>query len=122
MKQHRARLVKLGPSGGLSDPAEDLRGRTVIDADGQDIGEVEALYVDEEQRRVRFVALLTGGFLGRGHHRYILPVEAITQIQPETVRIGTTGERVASAPKLDPDALDPRYCDLLYTHFECGPG
>jgi sporulation protein YlmC with PRC-barrel domain len=43
-----------------SDPAEDVRGRRVLDNTGQDIGEVDDLLVDDRQHKVRFLCVASG--------------------------------------------------------------
>ena len=39
----------------LSDPNDDVRGRKVLDSFGDDIGHVNELFVDNAERKVRFL-------------------------------------------------------------------
>lgn len=48
----------------LEDQTQDIRGLNVYDTGGEAIGTVEHLYVDEEEREVRFLAVGAGGFWG----------------------------------------------------------
>ena len=47
-------------------PEADIRGRTVIDSDGAEVGTVDDLLIDEEEDRVRFLRIGSGGILGMG--------------------------------------------------------
>src|SRR4051794_17680655 len=49
-------LIKLSDSDQVvGDPAEDIRGRTVRDRDGHELGRVADLLIDPEERKVRFL-------------------------------------------------------------------
>ena len=76
-----AKLVRLSDTElTIANPAEDIRDRTVVDRDGEDIGEVEDLLIDAHEKRVRLLEVASGGFLGLGKTKFLLPVEAITRI------------------------------------------
>ncbi len=101
---------------------EDIRGRMVKDKDGQDLGKVDGLLVDDVERRVRFMEVATGGFLGFGESRSFIPVEAITRITADEVWISHTREHVAGAPRYDPDLVttDASYFFGLYPYYGYG--
>jgi sporulation protein YlmC with PRC-barrel domain len=48
----------------VADPAADMRNRKVVDRDGEEIGEVDDLLIDAPEKRVRFLEVASGGFLG----------------------------------------------------------
>ncbi len=100
-------------------PAEDIRGRMVKDKDGQDLGRIDGLLIDDDERRVRFLEVASGGFLGLGETKSLIPVEAITHITDDEVHIGHTRQHVAGAPPYDPDlvAPDPGYYAGLYPYY-----
>ncbi len=51
----------------LEDQTQDIRGLDVYDSDGEEIGTVEHLYVDEEENEVRFLDYArSGGRMGPG--------------------------------------------------------
>jgi PRC-barrel domain protein len=50
----------------VANPAEDVRGRKVIDKNGETIGEVSNLIVDDRETRVRFLEVASGGLFGLG--------------------------------------------------------
>ncbi|MFB7087811.1 PRC-barrel domain-containing protein [Streptomyces sp. NPDC056296] len=103
-------------------PEEDVRGRKVADTDGNDIGKVEDLLVDEPERKVRFLLVAHGGFLGFGETKSFIPVEAVTHITDDQVFIDQSRERVAQAPVYDPDLTDePDYYSNVYGYYGYQP-
>jgi sporulation protein YlmC with PRC-barrel domain len=100
------------------DRAEDIRHRKVVDAAGKDIGEIDALLIDDQEKKVRFLRIASGGFLHLGQSKVLVPVEAITKIDHDVVHIDQTHERIATAPSYDPELIDDRpYYDNLYTYY-----
>ncbi len=100
---HNARgtLVKLEDSGFvLEDRAQDLRGFDVYDRDGKEIGSVEGLYVDTEEREVRFLDVGAGSFLGVGEKHFMIPVEAVTDVDGDGVTIDQGRQKVIDSPAL----------------------
>jgi hypothetical protein len=87
----------------VSSSDEDIRGRMAKDKAGHDLGTVDGLLVDEAERKVRFMEVASGGFLGLGESKSLIPVEAITRVTPDAVYIGHTREHVAGAPRYDPE-------------------
>ena len=118
-----ARLTRLGDSGQmLSDPAEDVRGSRVIDQDGEEIGKIDDLLVDEEEGKVRMLRIEEGGFLGIGATPSFLPVDAITSVTDGEVHVDQTRSRVADAPRYDPDLTDQAdYYSTLYDYYGYPP-
>lgn len=101
-----AKLVKLADSDfGLRDSGEDIRGRTVLDRSKEEIGDVEALLIDDDERRVRFLEVKTDSFLGLGGKKVMIPVDAITSVDDESVHIDQTREHVTGGPAYDPDLV-----------------
>lgn len=85
-----------------ADPNLDIRGRTVTDRHGDDIGHVTGLLIDRGERRVRFLEVGAGGFLGLGERHFLVPVEAVTAVGDDRVRIDRTREHVTGSPAYDP--------------------
>jgi len=97
-------LVRLDDTGmTVADPTEDIRGWSVVDKSGEEIGKVDGLLIDPTERKVRFLEVATGGFLGIGEKTFLIPVDAIGSIDGEIVRVDTTREHVAGAPTYDPN-------------------
>ena len=118
------RLVRLRDTDlAVSRSDEDIRGRMVKDKDGHDLGTIEGLLIDEAERKVRFMEVGSGGFLGLGESKSLIPVEAITHLEPDAVDIGHTRAHVAGAPICDPELVETRldYFFNLYPYYGYRP-
>ena len=58
-------------------PQDDLRARSVLDRRDRLLGYVANLYVDEDERQLRFLDVVTEGFLGLGRKHHLVPIEAL---------------------------------------------
>ncbi len=114
-----ATLYILGDHGQTVDgAANDVRGREVKDKDGDGIGKVADLLVDDREKKVRFLLVEHGGFLGFGETKTLIPVDAITKITADDVFINQSRDRVASAPGYAPDLVDDRpYHSSIYNYY-----
>ncbi|WP_199516692.1 PRC-barrel domain-containing protein [Nucisporomicrobium flavum] len=112
-------LIKLSDSDQiLADPGEDIRGRQVRDADGDDLGTVDDLLIDDGEGRVRFLRVAHGGILGFGATASFIPVDAVTRITDDTVYVGESRDRVAGAPGYDPELTEgSEYFEQLYGYY-----
>lgn len=87
------KLVKLSDAEfRFEDPALDIRGLGVFNRNGKQMGNVKDLYIDTEERQVRFLDVGTGGFLGLGEKRFLIPVEAVAKIYDDAVTVDRTHE------------------------------
>jgi sporulation protein YlmC with PRC-barrel domain len=120
--QAKAALKRLGDTDlTLADRAEDIRGLNVLDVSGEELGEVDDLLIDDQEHKVRFLQISSGGFLGLGATKFLLLVEAITRITDDTVYVNQSRERVAGAPRYDPALVDERYVSDVYGHYGYPP-
>ena len=104
------RLSRLGDHDKtISSSDEDIRRRMVKDRDGEDVGRIDGLLIDDVEGKVRFMEVASGGFLGFGENKSYIPVDAITRITPDEVHISHTREHVAGAPHYDPDLVAELY-------------
>ena len=102
-------LVRLGDSDFVSaNPEDDLRGKAVYDAEEQRIGSVGDLYIDPQEREMRFLEVGAGGFLGMGEKHYLVPVEAVVEVAEDWVTIepGRT-EKVEGLAPFDTKVAPP---------------
>ena len=99
--------------------ADDIRGRMVKDKDGNDLGRIDGLLVDAVGQKVRFMEVATGGILGLGQTKSLIPVEAITRVTADEVYISHTREHVAGAPAYDPKLVreDSASVSGLYPYY-----
>jgi sporulation protein YlmC with PRC-barrel domain len=118
-----ATLEKLGDANlTVKDPNEDIRGRKVLDKNGDDAGTVEDLLIDTQERKVRLMEVGSGGFLGIGESTVLIPIDAITRITDDAVHINQTREHVVGAPRYDPAlANDQQYWGGIYNYYGYGP-
>ena len=114
-------LVRLSDSGlALEDLAQDVRGLDVYDNDGDRIGTVEDLYADAQERKVRFLDVAAGGFLGLGEKRFLIPVEAVSEVRQDggVVVVEQKRRKVAESPLFEADVVpQPPYQDELYKYY-----
>lgn len=103
----------------VSSSDEDVRGRMVKDKDGQDLGKIEGLMIDDAEHRVRFLEVGTGGILGFGERKSFIPVETITRIAADEIHIDRTRAHVAGAPSYEPAVVtgDAGYFRSLYPYY-----
>lgn len=106
----------------VADPGQDVRGRKVKDKYGDDIGKVVDLLVDDGERQVRFLLVEHGGFLGMGETRFLVPVDAISQVTDDCVHINHSREYVAAAPAYHPDLVNDRpYHASIHSYYGNSP-
>ncbi|AWK74935.1 PRC-barrel domain-containing protein [Rhodococcus oxybenzonivorans] len=106
----------------LEHPAEDIRGRSVYDRDGHELGKIEGLIVDEAERKVRFLRIGSGGFLGFGKTARLVPVDAITRITDDAVHLDRSKEHVAGSDPYDPQVMPVSdFYRRLYEHYGYAP-
>lgn len=112
-------LSKLSDTGKtVSNAAADIRGRKVKDKDGKDLGKVDDLLIDDQERKVRFLRVEHGGFLGVGETKSFIPVDAITKISDDEVQINHSRDHVAKAPRYDPELVDDKtYYGNIYGYY-----
>ncbi len=118
-------LVRLDDSDLVLAKAEDdIRGAGVVDSDGEELGKVESLFVDSDERQVRLLEVSSGGVLGFGKEHRLIPVDAVVEVSDDGVVIGRTRAEIAQAPGYDPDlkeAPEPQYFHDLYGYYGMTP-
>lgn len=62
---------------------ENLNGAEVLNPQGENIGEFENVLVDVRTGQVAFVTLTSGGILGVGEEKYIVPFNALKNETPQ---------------------------------------
>lgn len=87
----------------LRSPAEDIRGRMVVDIDGDQVGRIVDLHADPDTREVRLLQIDTEGFLPGRSLRFTVPVGAVIDATDDGVQLDRNREQVAGSPKIDPE-------------------
>jgi sporulation protein YlmC with PRC-barrel domain len=91
----------------LADPAMDLRGRDAYDRNGEQVGTINDVLIDPDQRKARMIEISTGGgLLGLGKKQFLVPVEAISGGDPRTVYIDKEKDELLAGPEYHPDQTD----------------
>ncbi len=121
MVTSRVGMVGLGQADvALADPADDVRGMSVLDFEGHRVGEVEEIVVDEEERRARLLVVVSGGLLGFGETKSLVPVEVIEHVG-DHVRLGQTAQEVRDAGEYDPELVDAPDYQTVYSVYGIMP-
>jgi sporulation protein YlmC with PRC-barrel domain len=108
----------------LADVDQDIRGRKVVDRNGEDIGHVSNLFIDTGERKVRMLEVRAGGFLGLGDRHFLLPVDAITSVGKDDVHVDQTREHILNSPVYDPSLIelpDHEYWEPFYGYYGLPP-
>jgi sporulation protein YlmC with PRC-barrel domain len=118
----KATLLRLGDTGlTVASAAEDIRGRKVLDKGGEEVGKIDDLLIDDREAKVRFLEIASGGFLGLGETKVLVPVDAISGIREDAVLINQERERLSNAPPYQPELADEDYLEGLYGYYGYAP-
>jgi hypothetical protein len=110
-------------------PDHDVRRQSVLDSRDHVLGYVANLFVDEDERHVRFIDVVPENWLGqpRKRHHHLVPIEAlipraesIRQDSYAEVELQVDKETVESSPTLPPslDAPDSELQEAVRQHYE----
>jgi uncharacterized protein (TIGR02271 family) len=93
---------------------ENVVGRNVLGADGEKIGKVEDLYVDDDSQQPEWVSVSTGFF---GSHVSLVPLAGASD-EGGDLRVPYSKDQVKSAPHYDPgrELSDEEEADL-FRHY-----
>jgi hypothetical protein len=94
----------------------EWRGHEVIDAEGNKIGELEAIYVDTDSDQPSFATVKMG--LPTRQRLVFVPLEGV-KVGPRHVRVAHTKKQVKDAPSIDTDgellAADE---EAVFAHYD----
>ena len=115
-------IIRLQPREYPALPQHDHRGEGVLDPGGRYFGYVANLYVDEDERQLRFLDVVTEGFLGLGRKHHLVPVEALSEEGPGSITLGVNQETVESAPTFPNPQVGPdeEYQRTIREHYGYG--
>jgi sporulation protein YlmC with PRC-barrel domain len=108
----------------LDDDAQDVRGRKLIDQQGETIGHVSSLFIDADERKVRMLEVRAGGFLGIGDRHFLIPADAVTKVEKESVYVNESRERILHSPVYDPHIIKAptrEYWGPFYGYYGLSP-
>lgn len=114
-------LVRLADSDLTVKTEDDVRGWEVLDRNGDEVGTVDDLVIDPQERKVRFLQVGSGGFLGLGEKKQLIPVDAVVKVD-DRVQIAQDRGHVAGAPVYDPSLVpEGEYLEELYGYYGYPP-
>jgi sporulation protein YlmC with PRC-barrel domain len=88
----------------LDEPWHGLRGLDVYDDNDDQVGSVEGVSVDRDQRQARLLDMAAGGVLGVGKKHFLVPVEDVKRdVDAERVTVEHPKDKVVESPEFDPD-------------------
>jgi sporulation protein YlmC with PRC-barrel domain len=94
--------------------AYDFEGRTLIDRDGEKLGKVEELYVDDRGEQPEWALVHSGLF---GMKKTFVPLQGAQPVG-EDVRVPIEKAQVKDAPHIDPDGrLSEQEEQRLFEHY-----
>ncbi len=79
--------------------AETMLGQQVVDRNGEEIGEVEEVFIDRQSGRVGHLVVAVGGFLGMGEELYIVPWDKVNP-QTDALQLNIDQQTLEDAPTL----------------------
>lgn len=106
--------------------AGTLKGDSVKNIEGKDIGKVEEIMIELDTGRVAYVVLSTGGLLGLGDKFFALPWSMIAvDLENQEVVADIDKETIDNAPGFDkdewPDPTDLAWLNEVYDYYDAEP-
>src|SRR5918994_7693327 len=92
---------------------ERMRNYAVYSQDGEKIGFIKEVYVDDETHRPEWVGLGTGFF---GTKSVLVPFESAS-VSGDEVTVPYSKDYVKDAPDIDSDVIDPETERALYAYY-----
>lgn len=108
--------------------ARSLKGRRVVDRDGEESGRIDNLIAEPPaddtsigSEHLRYIVVSYGGVLGLGRRMAAVPVEHIT-LDDDLARVSVAREVLQQAPSYDPGApFSRREEQVVCAYFGCTP-
>ena len=106
--------------------ASTLENEKVVNAAGEDLGNIEDYMIDLSNGRIAYCVLSFGGFLGMGEKLFAIPWQAMT-LDTENKRfiLNLDKERLKNAPGFDkdnwPDTTNPAWGTRIYSYYGIKP-
>lgn len=96
----------------------DIRGMTVVNPNGDIVGQVDNLYMDPKQGKLVMASITFGSAWGIGGRHVLVPMDQIEYLEGNLVRVVTTPEMVKAAPEFQ----DVESGDMMQYHdYWCNP-
>jgi len=114
-----------GPGPEVMDAAT-LIGDDVVNAQGDDLGKIEAIMLDVRSGRIAYAVLSFGGFLGFGSKLFAIPWNALTlDAREERIVLNVSKEKLENAEGFDKDnwpaMADTAWATRIHAYYEVEP-
>ncbi len=100
--------------------AEKLKGMTIISQQGEEIGEIETVKIDEQSGKVQFVTITKGAVLGMGGEEIAVPLSAF-EIGEDKAKLTVDQSKLVNVPEKTAGVTDSDYQRDLETHYGVAP-
>lgn len=100
--------------------AEELKGMQVVSQEGEEIGEIKNVKIDQQSGEVQFVTISKGGILGMGGEEIAAPMGAF-EFGEEQARLTVDQSKLENVPEQTAEATDMDYQRDLETHYGVAP-
>jgi sporulation protein YlmC with PRC-barrel domain len=106
--------------------ASTLMGDKVVNAQGENLGEIKELMIDPQTGHVGYAVLSFGGFLGMGDKLFAIPFQSL-KLRPEQKEfvLDVPKEKLKSAPGFDkndwPKTADRKWGSEIHTYYGATP-
>ena len=106
--------------------ASTLKNEKVVNAAGENLGEIEEYMIDLNNGRIAYCVLSFGGFLGMGDKLFAIPWGALT-LDTENKRfiLNVDKQRLKNAPGFDkdnwPDMTSADFGTRIYSYYNVTP-
>lgn len=100
--------------------ADRLLDMDVVGANGEELGEVDEVYTDQQTGEIDLIRISYGGFMGLGEEQALVPYKMveITGRQEDAVKINATVEELNQSPEFESARInDDEYRQSVYEHY-----
>jgi sporulation protein YlmC with PRC-barrel domain len=106
--------------------AATLTGNDVVNAAGEDLGEIEHIMLDVPSGRIAYAVLSFGGFLGMGEKLFAIPWHALKlDVANKCFILDATVEQLQNAPGFDkgqwPSMADQKWARDIHSYYSSAP-
>lgn len=106
----------------IANATDDMRGRQVKDKDHKHFGRVHDVFVDDRERKPRFLLVAHGGLLGIGDKKSFIPVDVIEATTSDDVFVDDAHDHICGAPAYEEELVNDRdYQSRVCAYYGCSP-
>ncbi|MEZ5842364.1 MAG: PRC-barrel domain-containing protein [Hyphomicrobiaceae bacterium] len=104
---------------------DQIRGATVNNRDGEEVGSLERLVIDMDRGYVAYAIISEGGFLGMGEEYRPIPLQALQWERGESFMLPRSADQLRQMPKLRefemPSTVRRTDVERLYASYDVTP-